>query len=110
MKTLKTLLLVLSLAATGGASAREIFVNVDFYDEIHLVWHRDKRGYTAADATNLLTRIRATGAVGINLRTASIGITFGLDGMFIHEAMSLETIPGGFEAAAEMNRRFKAVK
>lgn len=76
MKTLKTLLLVLSLAATGGASAREIFVNVDFYDEIHLVWHRDKRGYTAADATNLLTRIRATGAVGINLRTASIGITF----------------------------------
>lgn len=76
MKFLKVLLSISVLMVAECAFAREIFVNVDFYDEIYLLWHKEKRGYTAADATNLLQRIRATGAVGINLRTASIGITF----------------------------------
>ena len=37
-------------------------------------------------------------------------LDYGLDGIFVHEAMMIEGLSGGFDALAEIRRRFDAAK
>ena len=76
MKNLTFLLGVSAVALACVADMRDIYVNVDFCDEVRANWSRFGRGYAPADVTNLLRRCRMAGATGINLRSAPLGIVF----------------------------------
>lgn len=75
---IRSLAFVVSSAAAlaGAAGVRDIYINVDFCDEVRWNWNRTGRGYTAETVTNLLRRCRESGATGINLRSAPLGIVF----------------------------------
>ena len=76
MKSLMLILGASSVMLAYAAGAREIYVNVDFCDEVRWNWARTGRGYAPQDVTNLLRRCRMAGATGINLRSAPLGIVF----------------------------------
>ena len=57
-----------------AAEAREIYVNVDFYDEMLRCWRIEKRGMEARDITNLVKNCRNAGVAGLNWRVASLGV------------------------------------
>ena len=60
MKSLKLILGASSVMLACAAGAREIYVNVDFCDEVRWNWARTGRGYAPQDVTNLL-RVALTG-------------------------------------------------
>ena len=71
-RTLSILVVTLSLAA----AAKDIWVNVDFCDEIRNRWERFGRGMVAEDVTNIVRNCRRAGVDGIYLRSAPLGIVF----------------------------------
>ena len=56
------------------AGAKDIYVNIDFYDEMLRCWRIERRGTEARDVTNLVKRCRDAGATGVNWRVASLGV------------------------------------
>ena len=65
----------LVVAAVLAVGAKDIYINIDFYDEMLRVWRLEgKRGTEPADVTNLVQRCRDAGADGVNWRVASLGV------------------------------------
>ena len=62
--TMKRLLPVLIAFLSLAATAKEIWINVDFCDEIHQRWKTLKRGMIAEDVTNIVRNCRRAGADG----------------------------------------------
>ncbi len=73
----KLFLSTLAISALSlAAAAKDIWINVDFCDEILQRWKTLKRGMIAEDVTNIVRNCRRAGADGIYLRVAPLGIVF----------------------------------